>query len=457
MNFNVWNIKEMLSIPSGSGITKSSSWNNNQTDDSALSDSQFLFGSQFCPENSEALSVPLEFSAHLRYPKQTQQNSLDSEPSIFTKYQTKPQLFGGDTKDEGLFSLPLPAGKSKGLLKQFEEQKRRATDRCDSEILNQFVSHFGELIQKLQTSLEKSEEHLTSRSQCILESLETVVKTFQETTRVQSDLMIGVVQDKGNMEQAILDIQKKLEARRAEFIEMKSSLKNLEILVAQQSKDFQQLCEKLGQLNVPGVLEELKQLISVPQVPGHVKDSTSQTSPSLTQSLNFIRQGKNTSEEPSTWESQEPPTAMNPSMSSQRSEGFGIWDKGAKNNVLQEVTLPADGPHKGKEHVKDRTMQNNCKNWVITKTSPKNHDSSLPNHKVCGDEDLISQESSQVNLKTFVTRFKNVYPKYQAQSKFSSDPCEQSATEQKKGRSLKGKKKQTRKSCRGKPLGSCQT
>uniref|UniRef100_F1SPT3 Interactor of HORMAD1 1 n=2 Tax=Sus scrofa TaxID=9823 RepID=F1SPT3_PIG len=132
MNFNVWNIKEMLSIPSGSGTTRSSNWNNNQTDYSSLSDSQFLFGSQFCPESSETLSTPLDFGVHLRHPKQSQQNSLDSEPSIFTKYQTKPQLFGGDTKDGGLFPLPLSVGKSKGLLEQFEEKKKSAKDKCDS-------------------------------------------------------------------------------------------------------------------------------------------------------------------------------------------------------------------------------------------------------------------------------------------------------------------------------------
>lgn len=56
---------------------------------------------------------------------------LQSEPSIFTKYQTKPQLFGGDTKGGGLFPLPLPVGKSKGLLEQFEEKKKRAKDKCD--------------------------------------------------------------------------------------------------------------------------------------------------------------------------------------------------------------------------------------------------------------------------------------------------------------------------------------
>uniref|UniRef100_A0A2K5EZ97 Interactor of HORMAD1 1 n=1 Tax=Aotus nancymaae TaxID=37293 RepID=A0A2K5EZ97_AOTNA len=132
MNFNVWNIKEMLSIPSGSGNMKPSNWNKNQADYSSVSDSQFLFGSQFCPENSETLSAPLDFGAYLRHSKQSQQNSLEGEPSIFAKYQTKPQLFEGDTKDGGLFPPPLSVGKSKSLLEQFEEKKKRAKDKCDS-------------------------------------------------------------------------------------------------------------------------------------------------------------------------------------------------------------------------------------------------------------------------------------------------------------------------------------
>ncbi|NWX93612.1 IHO1 protein, partial [Nothoprocta pentlandii] len=57
------------------------------SDYSSLSDSQLLFGSQFCPENTQAATAPLELGTQLG-----PQNSQDSEPSIFTKYQTKPQL-----------------------------------------------------------------------------------------------------------------------------------------------------------------------------------------------------------------------------------------------------------------------------------------------------------------------------------------------------------------------------
>ncbi|NXL93051.1 IHO1 protein, partial [Alectura lathami] len=86
MNFNVWNIKEMLSTPTASGPTKSSARGSAPSDYSSLSDSQLLFGSQFCPESAQS-AAPLELGAQLG-----QHNSQDSEPSIFTKYQAKPKL-----------------------------------------------------------------------------------------------------------------------------------------------------------------------------------------------------------------------------------------------------------------------------------------------------------------------------------------------------------------------------
>uniref|UniRef100_A0A2K6SMB9 Interactor of HORMAD1 1 n=1 Tax=Saimiri boliviensis boliviensis TaxID=39432 RepID=A0A2K6SMB9_SAIBB len=402
MNFNVWNIKEMLSIPSGSGNMKPSNCNNNQADYFSLSDSQFLFGSQFCPENSETLSAPLDFDAYLRHSKQSQHNSLE-------------------------------------------------------ETLYSFVSHVRESIHRLQTSVEKSEEHLSSRSQSILDSLETVAKTLQETMQAQNDLVFEAVQDRGNMEQAILEMKKRFEARQAEFIEMKSNLKHLEVLVAQQSKELQQLCEQLGQLNVPSVLAELKRLISVPLVPGHVKDSASQTSPPLAQSINLTGQEKHTSEEPVLWQAQALPAAWNPSMGSLQPGEFGVWGEGAKNDALQEeAALPAFGSHERNKHVKDKAVQTNCKNWAITETGAKNHGFSIPGHKVSSNRDLVSQGASQLTsleINSVLTSTKNACQKYQAQSMFLCDlcPCEQLVTKQ-KDRTVemrgKGKKRQPRKAHR---------
>ncbi|XP_045713385.1 interactor of HORMAD1 protein 1 [Phyllostomus hastatus] len=451
MNFNVWNIKDMLSIPSGSGTTKSSNWTNNQADYSGLSDSQFLFGSQFCPESSEALSAPLDFGVHLRDPKQLQKNSLDSEPSLFTKYQTKPQLFGEDTKDGGLFPLPLSVGKSKGLLEQFEEKKKRAKDKCDSENLYNFISHVRESIHKLQTSVEKSEEHLSSRSQSILDSLETVARTLQETARAQSDLVLETAQDKGSMEQAVLEMQRRFDTRQAEFIEMKSNLKHLEVVVAQQSKDFQQLCEQLGQLNVPGVLAELKSLISVPRV----TDSTSQTSPLLAQSLDFTRQDEPACEEPAAGQAQALPAARSLRPRSLRPRGeFGVWSQGAKRAALrEEAVLLAVGGSKRNRRVRDKAVQTDCKNQLITKRSLENRDPGVRNLVSLGASQLIS-----LDLNNFVTSIENARPKRQTKDMVSHDPCEQRlVTEQKVrtvqvGRQGQQEQPQPRKARRGRPL-----
>ncbi|KAM9680557.1 interactor of HORMAD1 protein 1 isoform 1-T1 [Dama dama] len=458
MNFNVWNIKDMLSIPSGSGANKSSNWNNNQTDYSSLSDSQFLFGSQFCPESSQTLSTPLDSEVHLRHPKQSQQNSLDSEPSIFTKYQTKPQLLGGETKDGGSFPLPLSLGKPKGLLEQFEEKKKSAKDRCDSETLYNFISHIRESIHKLQTSVEESEEHLSSRSQSILDSLETVAKTWQETAKAQSGLMLERVQDKGNVEQAILELQKRFEARQAEFIEMKSNLKHLEVLVTQQSKDFQQLCEHLGQLNMPSVLAQLKQLTSIALTPKHVKDSASQTSPPLAQSLSFTRQDKHTSEKPVMWQAQALPAACSLSVGSPRPREFVVWGEGSKRDALQEEAVqPAVGTGKRNRQITDRAVQTSCQNSV-TKTGSENCGSPFLGHKVPEARDPVSQGDSQLisrgykDLNNSATSIKNTSQKRQAKGVFSCDPCEQRLVTEQKGitveRGKKGKQQQPRKAPR---------
>ncbi|XP_047550030.1 interactor of HORMAD1 protein 1 isoform X1 [Lutra lutra] len=435
--------------------TKASSWNNNQADYSSLSDSQFLFGSQFCPESSETLSAPLD-GVHVRHPKQSQQNSMDSEPSIFTKYQTKPPLFGADANDRGLFPPPLSAGKSKGLLEQFEEKKKRAKDKCDSETLYNLISHIRESIHRLQTSVEKSEEHLSSRSQSILDGLETLAKTLQETVRAQSDLVLETVHDKGKMEQVIFEIQKRFEARQAEFIEMRSDLKHLEALVAQQSKDFQQLCEQLGQLNVASVLAELKRLIPVPRVAGHVKDSTSQTSPPLAQSLHFTRQGRYASEEAVLWRAQAPAAVQTRSMGSPQPGEFGVCGERAESSALQEEAMQqAAGTSRRNRQVKARAVQTNRRNWTSPKTSSENHGSGSSGPKVPGGKDWVSQGASRLlplDSNKFATSIKNTCQKCQAEGVSPCDPREQRLVTAQKSRTVergrKGKKA-PRKSQRG--------
>lgn len=52
-----------------------------------------------------------------------------SEPSIFTKYQTKPLLFDEDTKEKG--SLNFGAGRVKSVLENFEVNRNKIKDKYD--------------------------------------------------------------------------------------------------------------------------------------------------------------------------------------------------------------------------------------------------------------------------------------------------------------------------------------
>ncbi|XP_074813383.1 interactor of HORMAD1 protein 1 [Natator depressus] len=210
MNFNVWNIKEMFSTPTATRTNKSSSRSSAPSDYSSLSDSQFLFGSQFCPENSQSAPVPLEFSAQSRQQKSSQQNSQDSEPSIFTKYQTKPQLFGGDEKEKGSFNFGV--GNLKNVLEQFEVNKKKIKDKHDSEVLSTFISSVKESIQGLQTCFDKFEERLDSRNKSILDCLEAVSKTLQETAQSHYGSVLNALTDKSQMEQILLEMERRLAA-----------------------------------------------------------------------------------------------------------------------------------------------------------------------------------------------------------------------------------------------------
>ena len=243
---------------------------------------------------------------------------------------------------------------------------------------------------------------------------------------------------------------------------MKSNLKHLEVLVTQQSKDFQQLCEHLGQLNMPSVLAQLKQLTSIALTPKHVKDSASQTSPPLAQRLSFTRQDKYTSEKPVMWQVQALPAACSLSVGSPRPREFVVWGEGSKRDALQEEAVqPAVGTGKRNRQITDRAVQTSCQNSV-TKTGSENCGSPLLGHKVPEARDPVSQGDSQLisrgykDLNNSATSIKNTSQKWQAKGVFSCDPCEQRLVTEQKGitveRGKKSKQQQPRKAPRRRSL-----
>lgn len=196
---------------------------------------------------------------------------------------------------------------------------------------------------------------------------------------------------------------------------MKSGLKHLEAAAAQQSKDLQQLCEQLAQLNVPGALAELKSFISGPRGPAHVTDSTSQTSPPRAQA-------QRASGEPAAGQAQaqDLPAARDLRMGAQRPGEFDVWGEGAKRAALPEEAVGAGKRSRG---VRDKAVQTNLKSQLIPKTSSENYGASIPGHQASGVRNLVAHGALRLmspDVNNFVTS-----PKRPTKDVFSGDPGEQ--------------------------------
>ncbi|XP_067320877.1 interactor of HORMAD1 protein 1 [Anolis sagrei] len=279
MNVNLWNIKDLFSTPTKMGPNKPPSWTSAPSDYNSMSDSQFLLGSQFCPENSQSGPLPFEFCIQQRQDRNSQQNSQDNESSIFAKYTSKPQLFGGDGKDKG--SLNFPSGRFKGVLEQFEENKRKIKEKHDNELLNTFILNTKESLQRLECSFAKFEDTLKS----VLSALENHSKSMQETSQSHYESVLNAFKERNEMEQALLEMEKSLLLKATEISDLKANLQSLkeslEQLTAQQKEQHLNLCEQIGLMQIPRLLAELQAFISSPRAPTHIKDSASQTSPNM--------------------------------------------------------------------------------------------------------------------------------------------------------------------------------
>lgn len=80
-----------------------------------------------------------------------------SEPSIFIKYQTKPQLFDEEIKEKA--SLHFGAGRVKNILENFEVNKNKIKDKYD-----RYVKHPLEILSVLVVSTPCSSFFPSSKS-----------------------------------------------------------------------------------------------------------------------------------------------------------------------------------------------------------------------------------------------------------------------------------------------------
>uniref|UniRef100_A0A8C2TY70 Uncharacterized protein n=1 Tax=Coturnix japonica TaxID=93934 RepID=A0A8C2TY70_COTJA len=200
------------------------------SDYSSLSDSQVLFGSQFCPENVQS-AAPLELGVQLGQ-HNSQDSYLVSEPSIFTKYQAKPQLFDEDTKEKGLLSFG--AGQGMRVLENFKANKNKIKDKYDRYVPTQTPS------------------------------VKSVITPCSSSFKVRH----GTAKD-------------------VEISDVKSSVQQLkeglESLPAQLGDHHLKLCEELHSLKLPSALAELQTFMSSARAPPRMVDNSSQTSPGTRQ------------------------------------------------------------------------------------------------------------------------------------------------------------------------------
>ncbi|TRY55028.1 hypothetical protein DNTS_020765 [Danionella cerebrum] len=224
MKPNLWNIKEMLSIPSSSGGMKYCK-GQGTSDYSSLSDSQILLGSQMWPDNSQGISQ--EMSGHSRGSQQTPQEVKD----MSNMYRSKPSLFNSDGK-----MLAFNSSKSVGMLDRFEEEKKKAKEKYESDILTNGILQLRESLESTkETLLNRIDGENDNTRNFLVEKIDQFSKTIEgylnsvktgltchfETLQSQTQTEIADRDAKNTqatkeLNSNILNLQRDLEALRAE-------------------------------------------------------------------------------------------------------------------------------------------------------------------------------------------------------------------------------------------------
>ncbi|KAK5872512.1 hypothetical protein PBY51_013205 [Eleginops maclovinus] len=269
---HIRNIKEKLSIPTGS-----SNRNVSTSGYSSFTDSQLFSGSQFWLENSQSMSQEMSVSS-----RNSQHSSQEgSDPKFISSYHTKPFLFG-DLKDKS---------KAFGILDTFEEDKKRAKEKTDSDTLAKEYKHFGETLNNIQQLVAGTEKN-TSVCQTVLQKFDNFSSTLQtniNSLQIEISQQFAALLNKVNSQKELLtELEDKVQKTGDTTVAFGSNLQSL--------KDGMGCLreEREGERNI---LEEALKLLST-LVSEHsakpsserVTDSAIQTSPELERSFSNILQ-----------------------------------------------------------------------------------------------------------------------------------------------------------------------
>ncbi|XP_020498090.1 interactor of HORMAD1 protein 1 isoform X2 [Labrus bergylta] len=258
-------IKEMLNIQPASRNMATSGYSN-------LTDSQLFFGSQFWPENSQGASQDMSLSS-----RTSQQSSQEgSDPKFSCSYHTRPLLLG-DLKDKS---------KAFGLLEKFEDDKKKAKEKYDSDHLTKEFHHIRETLSNLVSGTEKN----TAVCQNTLGRFDNFASTLQNSlSSLQSNILqqFETLLDKVNSQREITtDLEEKVQKSGENTAELGSNLqslrKSLECLREKQERERNMLEEALK------LLSTLVSEHSAKPKPEEVVHSAIQTSPGPEQQMSNI-------------------------------------------------------------------------------------------------------------------------------------------------------------------------
>ncbi|XP_062419911.1 interactor of HORMAD1 protein 1 [Pungitius pungitius] len=270
------NIKEMLGIPTGSS-DKTLHRNGANSGYCSFTDSQFHFGSQFWPENSQGLSQDMSLSS-----RTSQQSSQEgSDPKFLSNYHTKPFLFG-ELKDKC---------KAFGILDKFEDEKKRAKEKTDSDVLAKECIHFREALNNIQ-QLVASTERNTAVYQPVLTKFDNFVSTLQNHfSSLQGDISLQIetlfttVNSQKEMITGLEETAQKNWETTAELSSNLQSLKNSLQSLREEHESERNMLEQVLKL-----LSTLVSEHSAKRSPKRVTDKAIQTSPELQQQSSTILQ-----------------------------------------------------------------------------------------------------------------------------------------------------------------------
>ncbi|KAM9759480.1 interactor of HORMAD1 protein 1 isoform 2-T2 [Menidia menidia] len=265
---HVRNIKEMLSIQCGSRNVATSGY-------SSLTDSQLFFGSQFWPENSQNTSQDLSLSS-----RNSQQSSQEgSDPKSLNTYHSKPLLFG-DLKDKT---------KTSGLLGKFEEDRKKAKEKKDNDLLAKELQQIRETLVSIQQLVTGTDTN-TALCQTVFEKMDAFASILNRSlTGLQSDISLkfeSLVDKLNTQKQVMAELEERVQKNGETTVELDSNLQslrsNLQCLREEQERDRHMLQEAVR------LLTNLVSEQSAKPTTEAVRDSSIQTSPGWEQSMSIL-------------------------------------------------------------------------------------------------------------------------------------------------------------------------